>query len=358
MGFWDPMPPVRPELPTRRELFIDIEVLGGVRVGGDIISANWDGAIPLALSSADSGATAGYGLDASAGAGQFMSIFAEGGQIGNLDIVGNLTFDTGGVFRSDSTGSRIEMSAANDTRISFITAHADEITAPSAVSGIDATKASNRIAVILDAGRMDSGDTSLRQIQMISRNKGETLNGGLDVFTDEIDLVYDATTDAPEDAFWQVRKGSTVVIKADDNGLVTVPGLTWKTWTPTWTNLTIGNAVVVARYTQIGDTVIAYLSAVLGNTSSVDSTPVSVSLPVTEATSYSDGGSDPIGLAYFIDATSSDFNGRVALFNDKVVLQVFNASATSSTNTNLNTTVPFTWTTSDEIRTHFTYEAA
>ena len=133
----------------------------------------------------------------------------------------------------------------------------------------------------------------------------------------------------------------------------------WRTSpVPTWTNLTIGNAVVVARHVQIGKTIVAYVSAVLGNTSSVDGTPVSVSLPVAEASTYNTGGTDPVGLAYFIDATSTDFNGRVALFDGKVVLQVYNVSATYSTNTNLNTTVPFTWTTSDAIRTQFTYEAA
>ncbi len=140
-------------------------------------------------------------------------------------------------------------------------------------------------------------------------------------------------------------------IKWDDVGV-------WKTWTPTWTNLTVGNGTVVARYVQIGDTVIAFLSLVLGSTSSVDSSPVSASLPVTEATTYDDGGANVVGQAFFIDATSTNFGGKFALFDDKVVIQVHGADDTYQTIVNLNTTIPFTWTTSDIIRGQFTYEAA
>ena len=132
----------------------------------------------------------------------------------------------------------------------------------------------------------------------------------------------------------------------------------WKTWTPTWTNLTVGNGTVVARYVQIGDTVIAYLSIVLGSTSAVSGT-VSVTLPVNEASTYASDGSEAVGQVQFIDATSTDPVGRVALFtSNRVVIQVYNASATYTAVSNLSSTVPFTWTTSDAIFTQFTFEAA
>lgn len=53
----------------------------------------------------------------------------------------------------------------------------------------------------------------------------------------------------------------------------------WDTYTPTWTNLTVGNGTVIARYLQIGKTVHVRISLTGGTTSSA-SGAVSVSLPV------------------------------------------------------------------------------
>jgi len=120
------MPYVEPELPTRRGLFIDIEIIGGLSIGGDIISANWDGATPLALSSADATATAGFAFDTSEGAIQVMSIFAEGGEIGNLDILGNLTMGSGGIIRTTASGQRVEITNTDLDRVSLYTGESFE----------------------------------------------------------------------------------------------------------------------------------------------------------------------------------------------------------------------------------------
>ena len=76
MGFWGALPYVQPEWPTRRKTFIDIEVLGGIQIGGDIISDTWDGTRPLNLNSRDAGQTLGYGLDSSAGSIQAVNLWA------------------------------------------------------------------------------------------------------------------------------------------------------------------------------------------------------------------------------------------------------------------------------------------
>lgn len=106
---WGPLPDAAGEYPVRRGKFIDVEVIGSLSAGGslsggtitgstisggtivaaDIYSDNWDGNIPLS-SLPNAGASAGYALDGSAGAAQFLSIYAEGGQIGNLSIVDDL----------------------------------------------------------------------------------------------------------------------------------------------------------------------------------------------------------------------------------------------------------------------------
>lgn len=53
----------------------------GVTVGGDIVSGNWDGALPVNLASADTTATTGYAFDSSVGAAQFMGDLFIGGEI-------------------------------------------------------------------------------------------------------------------------------------------------------------------------------------------------------------------------------------------------------------------------------------
>jgi hypothetical protein len=52
-----------------------------VTVGGDVVSGNWNGALPVALSSFDTAATVGFALDSSEGAAQFMGDVFVGGEI-------------------------------------------------------------------------------------------------------------------------------------------------------------------------------------------------------------------------------------------------------------------------------------
>jgi len=76
-------------------------VFTSITVAGDLWSANWDGALPIDLSGgADATATVGFALDSTVGAGQFQSLYAEGGEIGDLTITGMLraSGDQTGVF--------------------------------------------------------------------------------------------------------------------------------------------------------------------------------------------------------------------------------------------------------------------
>ena len=106
---WGPLPEATGFLPSRRGTFIDLEIIGGLSVGGatvvgDIYSSNWDGTIPPDLSGgADSGAAAGYALDASVGAAQFQTLYAEGGTLVDLNVAGTLTMTTGGEIRTGSS---------------------------------------------------------------------------------------------------------------------------------------------------------------------------------------------------------------------------------------------------------------
>ncbi len=76
---WGPLPTYFGMAPTLGGTFIDIEVLGGISVGGDIRSANWDGTIPIDLSNGiDTGATVGFAFDALAGAAQLQELYTSG----------------------------------------------------------------------------------------------------------------------------------------------------------------------------------------------------------------------------------------------------------------------------------------
>lgn len=132
----------------------------------------------------------------------------------------------------------------------------------------------------------------------------------------------------------------------------------WQSWTPTWTNLTVGNGTVVAKYIQIGKTVVFRLSIAFGSTSSI-SGGVIFTLPVT-AVSY--GGSatmQPIGTVRIFDSGTGVFEGAI-YFNSTTtaVTSVFNSASTYVSGASLSSTVPMTWTTSDELNVSAIYEAA
>jgi hypothetical protein len=55
-------------------------------------------------------------------------------------------------------------------------------------------------------------------------------------------------------------------------------GATWTTFTPTYTDITVGNGTVTSRYTKSGNLVTVYFRFVLGSTSSTGVNPV-VTLP-------------------------------------------------------------------------------
>jgi len=76
---------------------------------------------------------------------------------------------------------------------------------------------------------------------------------------------------------------STDVIPVVNGG---VDSTAWTSWTPTWTNITIGNATVNGKYKQIGKTVFARLDVTFGTTSSAITTGGtlhSFTLPVNAA---------------------------------------------------------------------------
>lgn len=139
-------------------------------------------------------------------------------------------------------------------------------------------------------------------------------------------------------------------IKWDDLGQ-------WQTWTPTYTNLTVGNGTVVSRYVQIGKTIHAVFEITFGSTSSMGTGPT-ISLPVTAASTYTTPRHN-LGPAYILDAGTIAFQAAVRLESTTTAsVGVLAAGATHLTQANITATVPMTWTTSDLLSFTASYEAA
>lgn len=131
----------------------------------------------------------------------------------------------------------------------------------------------------------------------------------------------------------------------------------WQDWTPTYSNITVGNGTVVARYVQIGTLVVAHYVLTFGSTTSIDGTPVEVSVPVAASSNYTDL-QNVTGHARHNESGGTNYLGYVRLANANTIrIQIAGANTTYVDEVNVNTTVPFTWGTGDTLTFTTIYEA-
>lgn len=130
-------------------------------------------------------------------------------------------------------------------------------------------------------------------------------------------------------------------------------GGTWADWTPTWTNLTVGNGTLnKARYIQVGNTVTVQLEFTWGSTTSITSGQhARVSLPVTAASGLW------VLTAYYLDAGTQHYVGN-ALIGEYTASDAGLHHSTGTGSGNVSNNAPFVWTTSDKMVITGTYEAA
>lgn len=137
----------------------------------------------------------------------------------------------------------------------------------------------------------------------------------------------------------------------------------WTAYTPTWTNVTIGNATVTASYFQIGKQVTATIAFTFGSTTSITG-QIAFSLPVTAAARYTGSGVGQyiIGTCYMEDAGVSGYTGFFRANSTTTTTLTTAGTAGSFLNNNgANATTPFTWAvtgTPDFFSGTFIYEAA
>jgi len=133
-------------------------------------------------------------------------------------------------------------------------------------------------------------------------------------------------------------------------------GWAWQSFTPTLTNLTLGNGTLTGSYIQIGKTVFGRISFTLGSTSAVGTTPT-FSLPVTAKSGYS--AAESYGTAQILH-TGNYINPAITVSASTTTVQVWalNASGTYATYAQITASVPFTWGAADAIYVYLQYEAA
>lgn len=189
---------------------------------------------------------------------------------------------------------------------------------------------------------------------------------------------------APEDSSNHITLiynagGSNNVVVKDDSGATTfatlapgefvlcypILGVAWKvivqpvvkSWSPTPTNLTLGSGTMVGKYIQQGQRVAFTLTISFAADTTI-SGGVTFPLPVTAITHSLNM---PIGLARFRDA-SLGFGHQGVVQQQQgtstIAALIYDASATYLSASNLSSTVPFTWATSDEFSLSGSYFAA
>lgn len=145
------------------------------------------------------------------------------------------------------------------------------------------------------------------------------------------------------------------------NKLFAATGSGWafQSWTPSWTNVSVGNGTVVAKYVQTGKTVTARLSLTLGSISTITGL-ITFSLPVT-AVSYPNlaNGADPLGLAVILDSGNAAYPADIRILTTTTaILTAWAAGGTYTASANTSSSVPMMWGIADAFTTTFVYEAA
>jgi hypothetical protein len=172
----------------------------------------------------------------------------------------------------------------------------------------------------------------------------------------EIDAKGDLVVGTGADTFSRLAVASTAgyllsVDSGETTGLIWVEpaSLTFADYTPSYTNITIGNGTVVARYAELGKYVFVYFNFTLGSTSSISSNP-RITIPVeAKSTNF-------VGPAYGLDAGTVEVIGQTVL-NSATEMNFYVPLNGSYGSTQMNATFPWTWTTNDQVKLLLTYEA-
>ena len=133
-------------------------------------------------------------------------------------------------------------------------------------------------------------------------------------------------------------------------------------WTPTFTNFTIGNGTIVARYLKFGRQVFFRVEVTLGSTSTMSNNP-RFDLPVACSTTYA-VGVNTLGMGLIYDASSGALYQAAVVNNyapdiNQAVIMIFNSGSTYTSFDSITSAKPMaSWAVSDVFSAWGVYEAA
>lgn len=146
-----------------------------------------------------------------------------------------------------------------------------------------------------------------------------------------------------------------VIAETDTNYLMQYSGSAWQyvtnsgggtSYTPTWGGaFSIGNGTSTGAYTRVGPLVFFTARLLFGSTSAVSAAAGTVTLPVT-ATGTPAGS----GRVDYYDASATTYTMGFLIYGTTTATLYRTAAGGSYVDSaNLSSTIPFTWTTSDEV---------
>jgi hypothetical protein len=168
-----------------------------------------------------------------------------------------------------------------------------------------------------------------------------------------VDAKADLITATAADTPARLAVGANDLVLSADSAEVTGLKYTgdWTSYTPTLTNLTLGNGALTARWRQIGKIVDVRFTFQLGSTSAVGNDPT-FTLPKTSVVT-----SIPFN-AYFQDAGTATYVGFLNLGSTTATFYSSNSNGVYTTYSGVGSGSPFTWTTNDFLQVLFSYEVA
>ena len=199
--------------------------------------------------------------------------------------------------------------------------------------------------------------------QVLSKTTGTDMDFTW-VDTDDANAIQNAIVDAKGDLIAASANDTParLAVGANDLLLTAASGETtglkwigsWISFTPTLTNITLGNGTATGKYVKIGKVVFVFFELVFGSTTTISNYP-GVTLPIAPV-SYAGLLN---GNVYMLDAATAEYYGVV--YNDSGVRGTFfaqNAAGTYVRDAIIGATVPMTWTTNDKLQASFWYEVA
>jgi hypothetical protein len=183
------------------------------------------------------------------------------------------------------------------------------------------------------------------------------------VTSDDANAIQNAIVDAKGDLIAASANDTPARLAAGANNLYLIADSTQATglryegtitsYTPVFTNATVGNGTVDAEYQRVGNLVFCYVRFTLGSTSSIGNAPF-FSLPVGTSKR-----GQFVGTSYYGDTGTGSYGGLIELSGGNAFYRLTTTSGTyANYDVDLSATRPHTWAVNDTLTTYFYYEVA